>query len=132
MSFKEFLGKNWIWAATVIFGLGGAFVWQAVQGADIKDHTTIINTHRERIALCEQADIKLNSADEKALMKLEAIDNGIKDLKTTVEKLDVKMNERMTKMSEKNQLQFDEMKKILYKPAISGMYGVSNLVSVVD
>ena len=128
MSLREEVSKHWIWIASMIFGLGGAFVLQAVQGRSITENTAAINISRERIVLCEQADIRLMSTDEKALLKLEIIDAGIKDLKGTVEKLDMKMNERITKLSDKTQTQFDDLKKILYKPVVSGDLSFSNYV----
>jgi len=118
---REEIGKHWVWILSMVFGLGGAFVLQAVQGKNISENSGLINISREKIVNLEQADIRLAGADERAMLKLESIDNGIKDLKVTVERLDGKMN----KMNERVQVQFDEMKKILYKPVVGGIDGTS-------
>lgn len=118
---KGILLRNLVWVIVTLVSVGTVLATVAYQGKDIEAQKNLIASDHDRIAKCEQVDIKLAGVDEKTLQKLESIDSGIKDLKNTVEKLDVKMNERMTKMSDRTQLQFDELKKILYKPVVSSV-----------
>jgi len=98
--------------------------WWAV-GSQLKDNTVNIGKNTEsissletRMMKTEKDDIELRSADQLVILRLDAISGDIKDLKSTLTTLDSKMNERMTRMTDKTQTQFDELKKILYKPVI--------------
>ena len=119
---KDFLmGHAKVILGTLIIGSGA---WYAV-GYQIKTNTENINKNTasitvldERMMKAEKTDIELHGADLLVVARLDSISSDIKDLKSTVEKLDTKMNDRMTKMGDRTQSQFEEIKKILYKPAI--------------
>ena len=119
--FSEEVKRNWVWIVCIIFGLGGCVYALGVQVIDIRKNEGGIEVNKSRIEALEKNEIKLTSADEKAIMKLDSISCDLKDLKTTIQLLDSKMNERMSKMNERNDLRFDELKKILYKPVVGGV-----------
>lgn len=106
-TFKEILTRNLVWAITTLVALG---VWLATimyQGKAIDAQGSMIQGDHERIGRCELTDIKLASVDDKIGIKLESIDNGIKDLRLAIERIQAE-----------NKAEFNEIKKILYKPVI--------------
>ncbi len=115
---RGILLRNLIWIVTVIAGVGTVLATVAYQGKDLDTQKAMIAADHERIAKCEQSEIRLTDADNLVVVRLENIENGIKDLKETVDKLDLKMTDRMNRMTDKTQSQFDELKKILYKPVV--------------
>lgn len=112
-----------------IFAIIGGLVillgaWWAV-GSQLKTNTDNIKKNTESITVlddrmmnAEKAEIQLRADDKLVIQRLDAISGDIKDLKSTLTTLDGKLNERMTRMSDKTQSQFEELKKILYKPVV--------------
>ena len=119
---KDALTRNLIWVITTLITIGVWIGTVQFQGKTVEAQGAMISQDRERIVAVEKTTISLHSADELAMQKLEGIQSGIKDLKDTVEKLDIKMNDRMTRMGDKNQAQFDEIKKLIYKPVFGTTY----------
>ena len=124
--FKGLIEKHWIGmviglvSASVAYG---GLVYRQCEIQKITEKNAMgLEAHGTQITAIEKTTIELHAQDQMAMQKLEGIQVGIKDLKETVEKMDIKMNDRMTKMNDRNQVQFDEIKKILYKPVIGTTY----------
>ena len=123
---KDALTRNLIWVITTLVTIGIWIGTVQFQGKTVEAQGAMINQDRERIIAVEKTTIQLHSADELAMQKLDGISSDIKELKGSIEKLDTKMNERMVKMTDRTQSQFDEIKKLIYKPAIGSTYFDSN------
>jgi len=119
--------KNFLFAHSKVI-LGTIIVvcgsWYAL-GNQVKLNTETGNRNIEDIAKLEvramnteKMDIELHAADQLVLQRLDTISGDIKDLKSTLTLLDSKMNDRMNKMNEKNELQYNEIRKLLYKPVV--------------
>jgi len=119
---KGALEKHWPWMVGVLVAVSlsyGGLTYRQLEIQKITEKNSAgLELHGIQITNIEKKTIELHAADEMSMQKLDMISNDIKDLKNIVEKLDIKMNDRMTKMGDKTQAQFDELKKILYKPVI--------------
>jgi len=115
---KDAFTRNLIWIITCLAGIGTVLATVRYQGQDLEMQKKLVSVDHDKIANCELVESRLHDADEMAIIKLDSISSDIKDLKNTLTALDTKMNDRMSKMGDRTQAQFDEIKKILYKPVV--------------
>ena len=112
---KEAILSNLKFFITIVIIATGA--WYTL-GSQVQDNTknvskngNILDKVSERVVLVEKNAIELKATDQITMQKLDGIDSSIKDLKMYVEKMDAR-----------NQKEFDEIKKLVYKPAIGSKF----------